>query len=287
MRWPPPPDWPNAGISRQVLCKPHRWHVQETGNGPTILLIHGAGGSVHSFGAMIPILSKTHHVVAIDLPGQGFTQLGARHRCGLHEMTEDIAKLCDQEGWEPSAIVGHSAGGAIALQLSKTILSPRGQPPMIIGINPALENFDGIAGMTFPAIAKALAALPFTAKFFSAASANPNRIQSLIGGTGSVLDAETLETYRKLVGDRNHVDATLLMMAQWNLNELAKDLPTLRASTLFIAGTEDKAVPLKVPHNAANIMPEARVTEIDGKGHLVHEEAPELVANHILNFLRN
>lgn len=286
MRWPPPTDWPNAAISRQVLCTPHRWHVQESGSGPTVLLIHGAGGSVHSFRALIPILAQTHHVVAIDLPGQGFTQLGARHRCGLDEMVGDIAKLCDQEGWAPDAIVGHSAGAAIALQVSKAILSPRGQPPRIVGINPALDRFDGVAGVMFPIIAKMLAAVPFSARFFSAASANPGRIQALISGTGSVLDSEGLEIYRQLVADRNHVDATLLMMAQWDLNDLAKGLPILPAQTLFIAGTKDSAVPPKVPRKAAEIMPDARVIEIEGKGHLVHEEVPDTVARHILDFLR-
>jgi len=69
------------------------WHVQDAGQGDVALLIHGAGGSLHSFADLIPPLAKTHRTIAIDLPGQGFTQLGARSRCGLTPMTQDIEKL--------------------------------------------------------------------------------------------------------------------------------------------------------------------------------------------------
>ncbi|MBW4708304.1 alpha/beta fold hydrolase [Roseobacter sp. YSTF-M11] len=285
MRWPPPDDWPNAGFSRQVFSAPHRWHVQETGAGETLLLIHGAGGSTQSFRALFSHLAHTHHVVAIDLPGQGFTQLGARHRCGLEAMAEDIGHLCAQQGWQPVALVGHSAGGAIALKLAQSLLSPRGQPPAVIGINPALDTFDGIAGVLFPAIAKMLAAIPFSARIFSAASSTPSRIQALISGTGSKLESDGLALYRMLVADRDHVDATLLMMAQWSLDHLTEELPSLSARTLFITGDQDGAVPPKVSHAAAGRMQNATVVDMAGYGHLVHEEAPGEVARNILHFL--
>lgn len=285
MRWPPPADWPHSEISRQVLAAPHRWHVQETGRGPLTLLLHGAGGSTHSLRGLITHLSQTRQVVAIDLPGQGFTQLGARHRCRLDTMAADIEKLCQQQGWAPDAIVGHSAGTALALTLSETLLSPRGQPPDVVGINPALDTFDGIAGVLFPAIAKMLAAIPFSASVFSATASNPARIQALISGTGSDLDAEGLRCYQRLVADRNHVDGTLLMMAQWSLDALVRALPTLQTRALFIVGSRDGAVPPRVARDAAERMQQAAVVELEGFGHLVHEEVPELVAEHILAFL--
>ncbi|MGZ2259928.1 alpha/beta fold hydrolase BchO [Roseobacter sp. A03A-229] len=259
--------------------------MQETGRGPLTLLLHGAGGSTHSLRGLITHLSQTRQVVAIDLPGQGFTQLGARHRCRLDTMAADIEKLCQQQGWAPDAIVGHSAGTALALTLSENLLSPRGQPPDVVGINPALDTFDGIAGVLFPAIAKMLAAIPFSASVFSATASSPARIQALISGTGSDLDAQGLRCYQRLVADRNHVDGTLLMMAQWSLDALARALPTLQTRALFIVGSRDGAVPPRVAHDAAKRMQQAAVVELEGFGHLVHEEVPELVAEHILAFL--
>lgn len=287
MRWPPPGDWPHAGLSRQVYCKPHRWHVQEMGTGDTILLLHGAGGSTHSFRALMPLLAASFRVVALDLPGQGFTQLGARHRSGLDATAEDIASLCKQQGWQPAALVGHSAGGALALRLSQHLLSPRGQQPRVIGINPALDHFKGVAGVLFPVLAKLLSAVPFTAQIFAKTARDSGRVQSLILGTGSNIDAHGLSYYQRLISDRDHADATLIMMAQWSLDDLLKDLSNVTAKTLFIAGDKDAAVPSSVSDKAAARMPDAEVVHLPDLGHLAHEEDPETIAKLILDFLKS
>ncbi len=287
MRWPPPADWPHAALSRQVHSRPHRWHVQETGTGETLLLLHGAGGSTHSFRMLLPLLAVQYHVVAIDLPGQGFTQLGARHRSGLEATAEDMTRMCRQEGWHPTAIIGHSAGGALALRLSQQLVSPRGHPPKVVGINAALDNFKGLAGVLFPVLAKLLAAVPFTAKVFAQSSAAPGRIEALIRSTGSDIDAEGLSYYRRLISDRDHADATLMMMANWSLDGLQHDLGTVPAGTLLIVGDNDATVPPEVSDKAARKLPDARVVHLPGLGHLAHEEAPETVARLILDFVHD
>ncbi|GFE49449.1 magnesium chelatase [Roseobacter cerasinus] len=259
--------------------------MQEVGEGPLVLMLHGAGGSTHSFRGLITALCPQFRIVALDLPGQGFTQLGARHRCGLEPMVQDITALCQQEGWAPTAIIGHSAGSALALRLSQTLTDPQGQAPDVIGINPALDTFDGLAGVLFPAIAKMLAAVPFTASLFSATSSTPARVQSLIRGTGSELDKEGLRLYQRLVANRDHVDGTLLMMSQWSLDGLLKSLPEIATRTLFVIGTEDRTVPPRVARAAAPRLKNAEVVELEGYGHLVHEEAPDRMATEISRFL--
>ena len=281
MRWPPPADWPHRDLSRQVMCKPHRWHVQEMGAGPTVFLIHGAGGSVHSFRDLIPILAETCHVVAVDLPGQGLTQLGARHRCGLVPMAQDLAALIADQGWDPVALVGHSAGGALALRLAQILPGKT----CVVGINPALDHFQGVAGLLFPVMAKVLALTPGVAGFFARSAANPDRVRSLIESTGTAPSEDSLRYYRTLVGDRNHVDATLLMMAQWSLDDLLADLPTLNNPTLILAGGRDEAVQPAVAERAAGRMPNATVQVLPDLGHLAHEEAPDIIAQRILGFL--
>jgi len=102
MRWPQDAkDWPLAQYSRQVLHRPHRWHIQEAGEGALILLIHGAGGATQSFRGIFPILAQTNRVIAVDLPGQGFTQLGAQQRCGLDHMSEDLLSFAATKGGRP------------------------------------------------------------------------------------------------------------------------------------------------------------------------------------------
>ncbi|QBF34150.1 alpha/beta fold hydrolase BchO [Thalassococcus sp. S3] len=285
MRWPPPADWPLLEHSRQILCRPHRWHVQEMGQGETLLLLHGTGCSVHSFRGLAPILAQSHRVISLDLPGQGLTQLGARHRSGLHATTEDIANLCAQEGWQPAAIIGHSAGGAVALNLTHRLVSPRGQAPRVIGINPALENFKGMASVMFPAMAKMLALTPFTAEMVSRTSDSPERVAALIRSTGSDLDPIGLQLYRRLIRDRDHVDGTLLMMASWSLNHLRQELPKLAMPALFLTGARDRTVPPASPARAAARMPDCRTVTLPDLGHLAHEEAPDRVAALIQGFL--
>ncbi|MFL4472264.1 alpha/beta fold hydrolase BchO [Tateyamaria armeniaca] len=286
MKWTDIKSWPNAELSRRVNGPLHRWHVQEAGQGKTILLLHGAGGSTHNFRDMIAPLAKDYHVVAVDLPGQGFTQLGARHRCGLDPMAQDIAALCEQQGWDPEVIVGHSAGGAIALRMAMMDVSPRGHPPLVIGINAALGEFPGLAGLIFPLMAKALAAVPFTARLFSGASGNPARIQALISSTGSELDQEGLDLYRRLVADRDHVDATLLMMAQWKLQPLLDSLKSHTGAIRFVVGEKDATVPPTVSLNAAQKLTDATVTNLPDLGHLAHEERPKEMAQLILDLAR-
>ncbi|MCY4300730.1 MAG: alpha/beta fold hydrolase [Aestuariivita sp.] len=274
-------DWPLSDVSRHVFCEPHRWYVVETGKGPTLLLLHGAGSSSHSFRHLIPILSKSYHVVAFDLPGQGQTQLGARHRCGLDAMSADCATLIKHERWDITAIIGHSAGAVLALQLSQNIKSL----PIVIGINPALDNFRGLAGILYPVIAKALSLTPGVPYFFSRTSNNPRRVKTLIDGTGSRIDSEGLEYYRRLMSNRDHVNGTLLMMSQWPVDGLQSRWPEFTAPTLLLAAENDKTVSPSVARAAARQIPQATFWSLKNLGHLAHEEEADTVATHILKFL--
>lgn len=281
MDWAQNGDWPKAEFSRFVLSKPHKWHVQEFGDGPLLLMLHGAGGATQSWRHLYDPLAGHFRIAAIDLPGQGFTKLGAQTRCGLQEMSEDIALLCQHQGWEPDAVIGHSAGAAIALQYAQTV-----DPAIpVVGINAALGNFKGLAGVTFPLIAKALAATPWIAHIFTASSARPKSVQRLLDGTGSILPAEDQEFYRRLISDKSHVEATLAMMAQWKLDPLLDGLGAHRSPTLLITGDEDKAVPPSTSREVAAKMPDAAVVELPGLGHLAHEENGPIVAEKIVAFL--
>ncbi len=279
MRWPDDAkNWPLTEYSRRVLHRPHRWHIQEHGEGPLILLIHGAGGATQSFRGLFPILAQTHHVVAVDLPGQGFSQLGAQQRCGLDHMSEDLLALCRNQGWAPDIVVGHSAGAAIALRMWELGMRPK---KGIVGINAALGNFKGVAGWLFPMMAKALAATPFSAGVF-ASTTTRSGVRNLVKGTGSTLDQDGLELYYRLATDRGHVDATLSMMAQWSLDGLLARLGQIDVPVHLVTGLEDKAVPPKVSRDAARVLPQGTLTELPGLGHLAHEEDPATLAKLII-----
>ena len=275
-------DWPQAEYSRFVFCKPRRWHVQERGKGPLVLLIHGAGGATQSWRHLMPIMAEQMRVVAVDLPGQGFTKSGAQQRLGLVEMAQDLTGLCLDQGWDPAAIVGHSAGGAIALEMA-AYMTPA---PPVVGLNAALGTFKGLAGVMFPLMAKALAMTPGIARLFTASNARPASVKRLIEGTGSKLSMEELRWYRALIGDTDHVNGTLGMMAQWDLAPLLRKLPLHPSPTLLITGDRDKAVPPVTSRDVARRMPQAIHLSLPGLGHLAHEEDAKAVFGSLHGFLR-
>ena len=48
--------------------------TRDEGIGETIVLIHGLFSTSYSYRKIIPILSKSYRVVALDLPGIGFSE---------------------------------------------------------------------------------------------------------------------------------------------------------------------------------------------------------------------
>ena len=272
--------WPHSAASRFVRARPHLWHVQEMGTGPVVLLLHGAGGAVHSWRNILPGLAQDFTVFAPDLPGHGFTKMGAMQRSSLTYMAEDIQTLLQSEGIVPDLIIGHSAGGAIALELARILAVP---PKGIVGINAALDNFKGVAGWLFPMMAKMLALNPLTAPTFAAMSSNRS-VESLISGTGSHIDATGLGLYRAVIKEASHVKGALSMMAQWSLDELHQALSDMDIPTLLLTADNDKAVPPETAERVATKLPNAQVIHLRGLGHLAQEENPELVLEHIAAF---
>lgn len=278
-----PADWPLRDRSRMIRCRPHVWHAQTVGQGPDVLLLHGAAASGHSFHRLVPHLPG-YRLILPDLPGQGYTRAGGHLRLGLDAMADDLTSLCADQDWRPMAIIGHSAGAAVALRMAEIMPSP---PRAVVGINAALGPFDGFAGWLFPKLARAMATGPFAAAVVTRLSSSRAQVGRLLSGMGSPLDADGVEMYRRLVSRTRHIEGTLGMMAQWQLEPLLERLPQITVPTLLITAAGDKAVPPRVSVEATERMSRARHVALPRWGHLVHEEAPEEVAAQILPFLQS
>jgi len=268
-------DWPHAEASRFVDAHGLRWHVQVLGEGPPILLLHGTGASTHSWRDLAPLLARRFTVVAPDLPGHGFTERDRRRAPSLPFMADAVAALVGRVGLRPRAVVGHSAGAAIAIRcaLDGTLV-----PATILGINAALLPFRGSAGVLFPPLAKLLFLNPLTPRLFARSAAKRQRVARLIRGTGSSLGADGIELYARLFSRSAHVAATLGMMANWDLHRFKRDLPSLDLPLTLVVGENDRAVPASDARTVSRLLPATRVVSLPGLGHLAHEEDPASVA---------
>jgi magnesium chelatase accessory protein len=271
-------DWPNRAHSQFIAAAGITWHVQAMGEGPVLLLLHGTGAATHSWAGLMPLLAKHFTVVAMDLPGHGFTGTPRGSGLSLPGMARLVGALVTQLDLKPVAIIGHSAGAAIGAEL---ILTGAVKADHLIALNGAFKPFDGLAAHVFPVVAKLIALNPITIIALAAQGGDKRRVTQLLAGTGSDLTTQQIDYYARLFGVAGHVNGVMGMMARWELGKLVPRLPRLKAQMTLIVGAGDKTIAPDVSHHVAEIVPGAKLVELPLLGHLAHEEAPEIVAGAI------
>jgi magnesium chelatase accessory protein len=263
--------WPNAAASRFVEAGGLRWHVQDMGGGPALLLLHGTGASTHSWGGLAPLLAPRFRVIAPDLPGHGFSAVGPHSSASLPGMARACAALVDALGAAPALVVGHSAGAAILARMCLDgALAPRG----LVSLNGALLPLRGLAGQIFGPAARLLATLPPVPRLFARRVVSRALVERLIRDTGSRLPDEGVALYHRLLCSPGHVGAALRMMANWDLEGLARQLPQLAPPLFLVACENDRTVPPSQARHLARLLAGARLQLVPGLGHLGHEEDP-------------
>ena len=88
-----------------------------TGKGPLMVLIHGVGLRSDAWGGLLPMLEGHFRCVAVDMPGHGQSRPASSDASDLATYTARIAAFLEPFG-RPAAVVGHSMGAMIALDLA-------------------------------------------------------------------------------------------------------------------------------------------------------------------------
>ncbi|MFC0240468.1 alpha/beta fold hydrolase BchO [Rhodopseudomonas telluris] len=268
-------DWPHRAASSFVHAGGLRWHVQQMGRGPVVLLIHGTGAATHSWRMLAPLLAEHFTVVAPDLPGHGFTATPHASRMSMAAMAQDLAALLRGLGHRPMMVAGHSAGAAVAARMC---FDGSITPAALVGLNAALMPIGGAASRYMLPLARMLATSALVPRLVARFARNPGMVERMIADTGSTLEPAGVDYYRRLVGNSGHVAAAIRMMASWRLDELAAKLPQLAPRLLLIAGSNDKTIASRDSTRVQAMVPGARVEVMQGLGHLAHEERPHDVA---------
>jgi magnesium chelatase accessory protein len=269
-------DWPNSDTSRFVRTRRILWHLQEMGppHAPVILLVHGTAASTHSFRDLMPRLSARFRVIAIDLPGHGFTEARETRSLTPGGMADAVSDLLEQLDIAPLAAAGHSAGAAVLVRMAQL---GRVAPAHIFGLNAALEPIQGNA--LFQPLARLLFLNPLTPRLLAWRATLGGTDTMLQRATGSHIGAEGIRCYTRLFASRRHVRGALGMMAHWDLAPLQATLPSLDRDLILIAAEDDPMVPVSVSKRAAARAPNATCIRFETGGHLLHEAEPDKIAS--------
>lgn len=272
-------DWPNRHCSRFVDSAGLRWHVQEAGQGPTCLLVHGTGAATHSFRDLLPLLSERFRVLAIDLPGHGFTTRPADNAAlSLPGMASALGQLLGELGVVPDIAVGHSAGAAI---LCRMTLDGLIRPRELISLNGALLPLSGFKHPAITPFVRAIASSHWVSRFFARRLESPREVERMLAATGSQLEPRGTELYGRLSRCPSHAGAALAMMAVWDVRPIEENIAGLRVPLTLVVGALDRMI---LPGEAARVqrlLPQAEIAQFAELGHLAHEERPALISTFI------
>lgn len=274
---PAPTRFPEAAVSVNARCirvGTLRWFVQTAGCGPVLLLLHGTGSASGSWRGLLPLLARRFTVVVPDLPGHGQSGDPGTPGLSLPGMAGGLRALFDQLELEPWAVIGHSAGAALACRMC---LDGQLAPRRVVALNGALLPPLGMPLEIFSPLARLVSAMPLVPQLLAWRARDSAAVAQLIGGTGSRLDAGGLDFYQGLLRNPRHISAALRMMAVWDLAGLARDLRGLRVPLDLVVADGDRTIAPGEALRVQQLLPASRIFHLPGLGHLAHEENPGAV----------
>jgi len=257
----------------------------EAGEGPVLLLIHGMGGSVDNWRAVIEPLARDHTVIAPDLPGHGRSvQGGGDYSVGA--LAAGLRDLLVVLGHERATLVGHSLGGGIAMQFAYQFPE--------IAERLVLVSSGGLGPEVSPLLRAA--ALPGAGPFIAATAAAARWVQSgfrraesaglhpstdvaeVVLGYAALADPERraafLATVRSVINTRGQRVSAVDRLY------LAEAVPVL-----IVWGARDPLVPAHHGEHAHRGIPGSRLEVFEKVGHLPQLEAPSRFVTVLERFL--
>jgi len=96
-------------------------YVRQDGprDAPSLLLIHGNASSARWWDKLVPLLTKSHRVIRVDLLGYGRSAKPADRSYALPDQAHRVGAVMDRLGVERVVAVGHSSGGAAATAVAE------------------------------------------------------------------------------------------------------------------------------------------------------------------------
>lgn len=218
----------------------------DEGEGKTVLLLHGWGGSIQTMMPVFNILKNNFRVIILDLPGFGESSI-PEIPWNSYDYAECIYKFIQKLNLNISIIFGHSHGGRISIVLSSKY-----------NIANKLILIDS-AGL----IPKRSAKYYIKVYWFKLLK----NIYLLIPAQNK---EEKIQKFYRRYGSQDYKDANGIMrqtMVRVINDNLLKELKLIRVPTLLIWGENDEDTPLYMGKIMEANIPDSGLVILKGAGH--------------------
>ncbi len=228
----------------------------------TLVFVHGAGGSHLSWPPQLRRLAGAN-TYAPDLPGHG--QSEGQGRTSISAYADFVAAFLETLGLEKVTLVGHSMGGATALDF-------------------ALRYSEKLAGLVLVGSGARLRVAP---AILEGIRRDFEAAVRLICDYAFATDApERLKREGRRQMGQTHPDVLYGDFAACDAFDVMDRLGEIRCPTLAICGTADRLTPPKYSTYLRDHISGAQLVLIEGAGHMVMLEQPEAVSRAIADFIQ-
>jgi pimeloyl-ACP methyl ester carboxylesterase len=237
---------------------------------PLLLLVHGLGqNGFTDWMPVLPQLARRWRVLAVDLPGFGYSSSPAA-KLSPTNYARVLDRLLAREAAGPIIVVGHSMGGAVALRLAAE------HPARVSKL--VLVDVAGILQRT--AFTKHTASLPLSVEGMPEPLKEPvarlrdlgnvivERLFGLPNDPTSVLRSNEL-LWGLALRDRANVNAALALVDE----NFSTAVHTLAQPVQLIWGEADPIAPLRTGELLARRLPRAQLVSLPGVGHVPMDQA--------------
>jgi pimeloyl-ACP methyl ester carboxylesterase len=263
-----------GGGSQSVEVAGRTIAFERRGQGPPLVLVHGAVSDSRDWRPQFEALADDFTVVAWDAPGCG-RSFDPPEDYGLHGYADCLAAFIEALNLERPHVLGLSFGSGLVLELFR-------RHPSIPRTLVLASAYAGWLGSLGREVAEERRQWGLTAAEKPRDEFIRDLNETLF--TESV-PAELIEEVSAIVADY-HPAGLRAMASAFADADLRDMLPTIDIPTLLIYGDADKRSPLSVGEELHAQIPGSTFVVIEGPGHMVNMEAPARFNDEVRSFLR-
>ncbi|NML47032.1 alpha/beta hydrolase [Ramlibacter sp. G-1-2-2] len=258
-------------MSEVVQAGDVRVAFERTGDGPPLLLIHGAEASRQMFAALVPQLAPHFTVIAYDQRDCGDTE-GPEQPASLADLAQDAHRFIKALGFKRTHVFGSSFGGRVAQALA--LLYPQSVDRLVLGSTwPVPRSYEELC--------------PDAGRLGQLRRGLPGTADELAGWFFPEAFLQQRPELRRVFANVRPGSARSERRAATVQSTLENGVADIVAPTLVLAGELDRVVPASVTLAMAHRIRGADAVLLPAVGHVTAMQAPEVLAQHIVRFLNH